>query len=355
MTASLLAVAFLFLGGVASAIDFSEVASRDKRILKRWSISGSPRGLALGPDRILYVGLSEPQSVAAIDLSTGSIVREVVLDDPDIASTKELVTMRIAAGGKRLVVAHGSDESVSILSLPELGVIREITLEGEVIRDVVADPAGRFLYVLGRQVHVYDFDGDERLRSIANIDPMAIATNATGSLLAIVGTEKFGEVAATVVAIHDTATMNEIVREPLQTDRVIVSAAFAAGDRALVVAAKDWMAEKSLEARPQSGGPSASDLRMKIQFGDLMNSQRICLPDGSGPQILTAGKTASIILFAEKRCSASASFDAAPRRVTLSSIYGIDAYALAFDPASSSIFATDRKGFVTQYRMPDSR
>ncbi len=345
----------MLLSGFASATDFSEVATRDKRILKRWSISGSPRGLAIGSDGILYVGLSEPQSVAAIDPETGRIVREVVLDDPDMASTKELVTMRIAAGGKRLVVAHGSDESVSILSLPELGVIREITLEGEVIRDVIPDPAGRYLYVLGRQVYVYDFDGSNRLRSFGDIDPMAIAINQSGSLLAIVGTEKFDHVDATVVAFHDTATMNEVAREPLQTDRRIVSATFAAGDRALVVAAPDWMAEKSLEARPQKGGPTASDLRMRIRFGDLMNSQRVCLPDGSGPQILASGRSNSTVLFAEKRCSASASFDAAPRRVTLTSLYGIDAYALAFDPASSSIYATDRKGFVTQYRMPESR
>lgn len=263
--------------------------------------------------------------------------------------------MRTTAGGERLVVAHGSDESVSILSLPDLAVLREITLEGEVIRDVLPDPAGRYLYVLGRQVHVYDFDGTNRLRSIGEVDPMAIATTRNGSLLAIVGTQKFDQVDATVVAIHDTSTLNEVAREPLQTDRKIVSVAFAADDRALVVAAADWMGEKSLETRASKTGPTATDLRMRIRFGDLMNSQKICLPDGSGPQILTAGKTSITILFAEKRCSASASFDASPRRVTLSSIYGIDAYALAFDPGSSSIFATDRKGFLTQYRLPDGR
>lgn len=261
--------------------------------------------------------------------------------------------MRVTAGGKRLVVAHGTDESVSILSLPDLGVIREITLEGEVIRDAIPDPAGRYLYVLGREVHVFDFDGVHRLRSFASIDPMAIATNRSGSLLAIVGTEKFEHVDATMVALHDTATLNEVAREPLQTDRKIVSVAFAASDRALVVAASDWLAEKSLDARSTKAGPSATDLRMKIQFGDLMNSQKICLPEGSGPQILASGATSSVILFAEKRCSASASFDAAPRQVTFSSLYGVDAYALAFDPVSGSIFATDRKGFLTQYRIPE--
>lgn len=349
---SLLALIASFITISAAAIDLSEVPTRDRKILKRWSISGSPRGLAIGSDGTIYVGLSEPQSVAAIEPSTGRILHEVVLDDPDIASTKELVTMRVTAGGKRLVVAHGSDESVSILSLPGLGVLREITLEGEVIRDVVPDPKGRYLYVLGRQVHVFDFDGVNRLRSFGSLEPMAIATNGSGSLLAIVGTERFDHVDATMVALHDTTTLNEIAREPLQTDRKIVSVAFAASDRALVVASTDWLAEKSLDARTVQGGPTPSDLRLKIRFGDLMNSQKICLPMGSGPQILASGATSSEVLFAEKRCSASASFDASPRRVTFTSLYGIDAYALAFDPVSGSVFATDRKGFITQYRVP---
>lgn len=321
-------------------------------MVKRWSLSGSPRGVAVGNDGTVYVGLAEPQSVAAIDPDSGELIREVVLDDPDIASTKELVTMRPTADGKRLVIAHGSDESVSILSLPDLEVLREITIEGETIRDAVPDPQGRYLYLLGRTVHVYDFDGNTKLRSIESVEPMAIATSASGSMLAIVGSESFPTGKATVVAIHETGSMRESAREPLQTDREIVAAAFAASDTSLVVAARDWMAEKSLAARPEKDRGPTGLLRMTIEFGDLMNSQKICLPDNAGPQILAGGGDNDVILFAEKRCSASAKFDAAPRRVSLRSLYGVDVYAMAYDAAGNTLVATDRSGFLTRYRLP---
>jgi hypothetical protein len=350
---SLLALSFILATASLQAADFSEVSVRDKRVLKRWSISGSPRGIAIGADGTVYVGLSEPQAVAAIDPATGRVVREVVLDNPDIASTKELVSMRTAEGGKRLIIAHGSDESVSILSLPDLGVIREITLEGETIRDAIPDPKGRYLYILGRVVHVYDFDGEMKLMSFDGIEPMAIAASASGAMLAIIGSEDFPSGKATVVAVHETETMKEMAREPLQTDREIISASFANDDAALVVAATDWMAEKSLASRPVKASGPASMSRFKIDFGDLMNSQRVCLPNDSGPQILSRGGSSDVILFAEKRCSASARFDAAPKRITFRSLYGVDVYAMVFDPRTNSLFATDRKGFITQYRAPE--
>lgn len=320
--------------------------------MKRWSLTGSPRGIAVGSDGTVYVGLAEPQSVAAIDPESGKVIREVVLDDPDIASTKELVTIRLTADGSRLVIAHGSDESVSILSVPDLEVLREITIEGETIRDAVPDRGGRYLYVLGRAVHVYDFDGETKLRSIESVAPMAIAASTSGSMLAIVGSETFPNGKATVVAIHETESMREVAREPLQTDREIIAVSFAAGDTSLVVAASDWMAEKSLAARPEKAKGPAGALRMIIEFGDLMNSQRICLPESAGPQILSETDESNVILFAEKRCSASAKFDAAPRRVSLRSVYGVEAYALAYEGGNETIFVTDRNGFLTRYRLP---
>ena len=344
---------FLFTGlAPLSAAEISEIATRDKRIVKRWSLGGSPRGIAVGNDGTVYVGLAEPQSVAAIDPISGKVIREVVLDDPDIASTKELVTMRLTADGSRLIIAHGSDESVSILSVPDLEVLREITIEGETIRDAIPDRGGRYLYVLGRVVHVYDFDGETKLRSIESVAPMAIAASVSGSMLAIVGSETFPNGKATVVAIHETESMREVAREPLQTDREIVAVTFASGDTSLVVAASDWMAEKSLAARPEKAKGPAGVLRMTIDFGDLMNSQRVCLPESAGPQILSAADDSDVILFAEKRCSASAKFDAAPRRVSLRSLYGVDAYAMAYDSADETIFTTDRNGFLTRYRLP---
>src|SRR5215212_766521 len=100
--------------------------TRDQKVVKRWTLKGEPRGVAIGRDGIIYVGLAGPQSVVAIDSKTGTIAKEIVLDSADIASTKELVTLRTNADRSRLYIANGSDESASILSLPDLAVLREI-------------------------------------------------------------------------------------------------------------------------------------------------------------------------------------------------------------------------------------
>src|SRR2546423_7980635 len=155
------------------------VPSNDSKIIRRWALPGDPHGLTLGADGTLYVGLAQPQAILAIDPARGTVKKRVVLDSADIAATKELVAVRASADGKRLYVANGSDESATILSLPDLSVVREITIEGEPIRDAVPDPKGRYLFLLGHRVHVYDANGSEELRTIGSIDPSAIAVNAS--------------------------------------------------------------------------------------------------------------------------------------------------------------------------------
>src|SRR5438105_125606 len=105
-----------------------------------------------------------------------------------------------ASLGKR---SNGSDESATIMSIPDLAVLREITMEGEAIRDAVPDPKGRYLYLLGRHVHIFDINGEKELRTISIDDPMAIAPSANGSLLAVVAPEDFGNTKATSVAFFD--------------------------------------------------------------------------------------------------------------------------------------------------------
>ena len=87
-------------------------------------------------------------------------------------------------------------------------------------------------------------------------------------------------------------------------------------------------------------------------FGDLVNSERICLPQDSGPQIVTLGKSSDMVVFAERRCSSAGAFAGSDRRITPASLYGVDAYALAYDADTNTIVATDRDGFVTVYKMP---
>ena len=304
-------------------------------MIRRWTLSGDPRGVAIGADGTVYVGLAQSQSIAAIDPATGAIKNQVVLDSAEIAATKELVTLRTNADRSRLYVANGSDESAMILSLPDLAVLREITMEGERIRDAVPDPKGRYLYLLGRRVHVFDAEGDTELRTLTVEDPMAIATSSNGATLAVFATQDFGNAKATSVTLFDAKTFRVIAREPMQTEKTIESAMFAAGDRSLVAFSRDSLFEKAVPSRRE-----------------LVNTNRICLPEGSGPQVATLAGSDTLLVYGERRCSASGAFSGSSRGVTPASLYGVSAYALAFDPTTSSLVATDRAGFLTIYNVP---
>jgi hypothetical protein len=331
--------------------------SRDRKIVRRWALPGNPRGVAIGADGTIYVGLAESQEIVAIDPKAGAIRKRIVLDSADIASTKELVTLRTNADRTRLYIANGSDESAMILSLPALGVLREITMEGETIRDAVPDPKGRYLYLLGRRVHVYDREGGTELRTLDIPDPMAIAASANGAMLAVVATEDFGNAKATVVALFDTTTFAEVARDPLQTEKTIEAALFADKDRALIAVARDTLFEKPVVSRPakvmtSNNASTSAPMRINIDFGDLVNSDAVCLPEGSGPQIATLTSSDTMLVYAERRCSVSGTFSGSSRAVTPASLYGISAYALAYDKATNTLAATDPAGFLTIYNVP---
>ena len=339
----------------AAPAKLTPVSTRDQKIVRRWSVEGQPRGVAVGPNGAVYVGLADRQSVIAVDPATGSVLRELVLDSAHIAATKELVTLRTNAAGNRLYIANGSDESATILAIPSLAVVREITMEGETIRDALPDPKGKHLYLLGRRVHVFDADGNAELRTLNFDDPMAIAVNSTGTTLAVIGTEDFGNAKATVAVLYDTTTFAEVAREPLQTDKTIEAALFAASDRSLVAVSKEHVFEKPVVTKKntiaQMEGTGAQ-VRMRINFGDVVNSDRICLPEGSGPQIATTGTPSELLIYAERRCSSSGAFAGSSRRISPASLYGVNVYALAYDRGNNTLAATDPAGFLTIYKVP---
>ncbi|HEV8436393.1 MAG TPA: hypothetical protein VGR95_23495 [Thermoanaerobaculia bacterium] len=326
------------------------VPSRDTKIVRRWSLSGDPHGLAIGRDGTLYVGLAQPQAVIAVDPKSGAIKKRVVLDKAEIAATKELVTLRTNSDASRLFIANGSDESAVILSLPDLGVLREITIEGEEIRDAVPDPKGRYLYLLGRRVHVYDGAGEHELHTLPIEDPMAIA--ASEHFLAVIAAEDFGSAKATSVALYDTASFNQLARDPLETADKIEGAVFSADEKALVAISRDHLLEKPVirTAKTMTKG-SDGQMRMSADFGDFVNSDRICLPDNAGPQILTLAPN-NMLLYAERRCDVSGAFTGSQRRINPASLYGVSAYALAYDRDSNTLAVTDRAGSLTIYKVP---
>jgi hypothetical protein len=328
-------------------------SSRDRKIVRRWSLPEKPHGVAIGADGTIYVGLAETQAVVAINPKEGAIRRRVILDSAEIASTKELVTLRMNADKTRLFIANGSDESASILSLPDLGILREITMEGETIRDVIPDPRGRYVYLLGRRIHVFDAEGDTEVRTISIADPMAMAVSTNGSLLAVLATEDYGNTKATSVTLFDTTSFAEVAREPLQTDKAIEAAMFAAGDRSIIAFSRDSMFEKRITLRPtRVTSANAGKSSMRVDIGELVNSTHVCLPDRSGPQIAALSGNDALIVYAERRCSASGTFSGSNSGVTPASLYGINAYALAYDKASNTLAVTDRDGFLTIYNVP---
>ena len=274
-----------------------------------------------------------------------------MLDSAEIAATKELVTLRTNPARDRLYIANGSDESALILSLPDLAVLREITMEGEQIRDVLPDPKGRYVYVLGRRVHVFDKDGRTNLRTLDIDDPMAIAASANGATLAVFATEDFGSARATSVALFDTTSFALQAREPLQTEQAVHGALFAAGGRSLVAFSRDSLFEKRVGARAERVA-GQEGTRMRVELGDLVNSNRVCLPEGSGPQIATLAGNETLLVYAERRCSAGSAFSGSPRGITPASLFGVTAYAVAYDPSTNTIVATDRAGFLTVYPVP---
>lgn len=300
--------------------------------------------MAVGADGTVYVGLAESQAVIAIDPVTGAVRKRVVLDSAHIAATKELVTLRTNADRSRLYIANGSDESALILSLPDLAVLRELTMEGEMIHDVVPDPRGRYVYVLGRRVHVFDRDGRTELRTLPVEEPMAIAAN--GTTIAVFSSADFGTAKATAVTLFDTKTFARIAREPLQTQQQIESALFAANDRALLAFSRDTLFERAVISRPLRSSST------RLDMGELVNTNRVCLPEGSGPQVATLAGSDTLLVYGERRCSASAAFTGSPRGVTPASLYGINAYAIAYDPTTNTLLATDRSGTLTIYAIP---
>ena len=331
----------------------SSRASRDRRVVKQWVVDGSPRALAAGVDGTLYVGLSGSQEILALDPDSGKILQRKQIDHAEIAATKDFVSMRLTADGDRLVIAHGSDESVTIHALPELGPVREIGLEGELVRDAVPAPDGSFVAVLGRDVHIWSRDGGELLRVLRELEPMALAVSSDGSTLAVVGRESYPSGTVSVAILFDTATWSETFRRPLETERSIRGAAFAADDSVLAVWTDDWIAEVAMQAPRSTFDTSGETARVRIAFGDLVSSEAVCLPERTGPQIATlAGRDR--LVFAERRCSASGSMTGTRRKLRTISLTGVEAWSIAWDRTRELVVASDPRGTITMYSLPAS-
>lgn len=346
-------MAALVASGALSAETLESVASRDKRIVRQWKLDGSPRALALDADGLIYAGLAGPQAIAVIDPDTGSVLQRKVVDRAEIAATKDFVTMRTTAARDRLVIANGSDESAMILAIPELSVVREIGIEGEMVRDAVPAPDGRFVAVLGRDVHVWSRDGETLLRVIRGLSPTAIAVSPDGSVLAIASRETFGGTDVAMAVLLETTGWTEIMRRPLQTERVIRGMEFAGNGSVLLVWADDWIAEAPLKVPTGEMQVSEGRQRVSISPGELVSSETVCFPAEAAPQLVTMRGSTAIL--AERRCAAAASMTGGRRVTTTASLIGVEPWAILWDEKRGKIIATDPDGTLTIYQPPTPR
>jgi hypothetical protein len=179
---------------------------------------------------------------------------------------------------------------------------------------------------------------------------MAIA--ASEHFLAVVASEDFGSAKATSVALYDTTAFKELARDPLETADKVEGALFSADEKAIVAISRDHLLEKPVirSAKTMTKG-SDGQMRMSGDFGDFVNSDRICLPDNAGPQILTLAPN-NTLLYAERRCNVSGAFTGSQRRINPASLYGVSAYALAYDREANTLAVTDRAGYLTIYKVP---
>lgn len=325
--------------------------SRDRRIVRQWKLDGAPRATAVGADGTIYAGLAHPQAVVAINGDTGDVLARKVVDQEEIASTKDFVSMRTTAAGDRLIIANGSDESAMIMSLPDLAIVREIGVEGELIRDAVPAPDGSWIALLGRDVHVWSRDGRQLIRVLRGLDPMALAASSDGKKLAVVSRESFPAGAVSVAVLFDTDSWQEVARRPLQTERRIRGAEFVADDDVLLVWADDWLAEAGLAEKAKTLESRNGENRITIGFGDLVSSENICLTGGGGPQqVALAARDLAVV--AERRCSASGSMTGARRTVRVASLVGVEPWSIAIDPRRRRVIAADPAGTLTIYSLP---
>jgi hypothetical protein len=137
----------------------------------------------------------------------------------------------------------------------------------------------------------------------------------------------------------------------MQTDKTIEGAFFAARDRTLIAFSRDSLFEKPLSGRPNSVR-TEKDGTVSLVVGDLVNSEHVCLPEGSGPQVVALLATDTQLAYAERRCSSAGSFTGSTVGVTAASLYGVNAYAMVYDKATNTLVATDKAGFLTVYHVP---
>ena len=112
------------------------------RIEARVPVGPEPRGVAIAPSgQHAYAAVGVANEVVQIDLNTHKITARTAVG-------REPRSLAISADGKTLVATNARSQNISVLELPTLKKLRDISIEGDNLRQATLSPDGRFAYTV---------------------------------------------------------------------------------------------------------------------------------------------------------------------------------------------------------------
>lgn len=117
------------------------VDTKSLQVKQVYQAGSDPEQFDISPDGRLFVANEDTASVTVLDLKSGDIVARVPVG-------QEPEGVRVAPGGKFVLVTNESGNSISILDTQTLKVLKSVTV-GKRPRDIAFLPDGKTAYVSG--------------------------------------------------------------------------------------------------------------------------------------------------------------------------------------------------------------
>ncbi len=185
----------------------AEVDTKTLKVVRVYQAGSDPEQFDITPDGRLFVANEDSASATVIDLDSGAIRARVPVG-------KEPEGVRVAPGGKWVLVTNESDNSVSVIDAKSLKVVQSVTV-GKRPRDIAFTPDGRTAYVSGEfdsslyRIHVPEGEPVERLMQFGKDQrPMSVRLDAQRKRV-YVSTGRGGNVAV----VDISATTPKLIRE----------------------------------------------------------------------------------------------------------------------------------------------
>jgi YVTN family beta-propeller protein len=153
------------------------VDTKTLQVKKIYQAGSDPEQFDISPDGRLFVANEDTASTTVLDLKSGEIVKRVPVG-------KEPEGVRVAPGGKFVLVTNESDNSISILDAKTLQLVKSVTV-GKRPRDIAFMPDGKTAYVSGEfdssiyRIHVPEGAPVEKVVQLdKDMRPMSVRLDA---------------------------------------------------------------------------------------------------------------------------------------------------------------------------------